>query len=104
MARERVGVLWAMAKHVPLTSEGHKTKRHETHHAVRFAMALGSDAAPVWGHPRQRAEPGRHPRASSEAGTRRMHVRWSPTHGYQPDQPSEMTGSGFSEARRTKTA
>jgi hypothetical protein len=36
--------------------------------------------APVWCNPRRRDETGRHPRASSEAGTRRMQVRWSPTH------------------------
>jgi hypothetical protein len=41
-----------------------------------------------------------HTRASSAAGPRRTPVRWSPTHGYQPEQPSHVTGSGSSDARR----
>jgi hypothetical protein len=41
-------------------------------------------------------------RASSEAGTRRRQVRWYPTHGSQPDQPSRLTGSASSHARRGK--
>jgi hypothetical protein len=41
-----------------------------------------------------------HTRASSEAGTRRTHVRWSPTHGYQQDQPSCLTGSASSDGQR----
>jgi transposase len=38
-------------------------------------------------------------RASSEAGTRRTHVRWDPTHGYQPDQPSCLPGSASSDGQ-----
>jgi hypothetical protein len=41
-------------------------------------------------------------RASIEAGTRRMHVRWSPTYGSQQDQPSYLTGSGSSDTQRVK--
>jgi hypothetical protein len=51
----------------------------------------------VWCNPRRREETGRHPRASREAGTRRMQVRWEPTHGDQPDQPSCLTGSASSD-------
>src|SRR5215831_10963571 len=43
-----------------------------------------------------------HTRAESEAGTRRRPVRWSSTHGYQQDQPSCLTGSASSDARRKK--
>jgi len=35
----------------------------------------------------------------SEAGTRRMHVRWSPTHGSQQDQPSDVTGGASSDGQ-----
>jgi hypothetical protein len=46
----------------------------------------------VWGHPRRRDETGRHPRASRQAGPRRRHVRWLPTHGSPQEQPSDFTG------------
>jgi hypothetical protein len=58
---------------------------------------MGRDAVSVWGHPRRRDEAARDPRASIEAGTRRTHVRWEPTHGYQRDQPSCLTGSASSD-------
>jgi hypothetical protein len=44
----------------------------------------------VWGHPRRREETDRPPRAEMEAGTRRRHVRWEPTHGDPQDQPSDL--------------
>jgi hypothetical protein len=60
---------------------------------------IGRGAAPVWCNPRRRYETGRHTRAYIEAGTRRTQVRWSPTHGYQPDQPSCLTGSAPSDGQ-----
>ena len=42
---------------------------------------------------------GQTPRPESEAGPRRTHVRWDPTHGEQPEQPSAWTGSGSSGRR-----
>ncbi len=42
----------------------------------------------------------RYSRPESEAGTRRMPVRWEPTHGYPRDQPSCLPGSGSSERYR----
>jgi hypothetical protein len=50
--------------------------------------AIGSDAAPVWCHPRRREETDRSARPSHEAGTRRRQGRWEPTHGEQRDHPS----------------
>jgi hypothetical protein len=63
----------------------------------RFATSIGRGAAPVWCHPRRREEAERNPRASSEAGTRRMQVKWSPTYGYEQDQPTDVPGSGSSD-------
>src|SRR5262249_48171524 len=37
-----------------------------------------------------------------EAGTRRTHGRWEPTHGEQQEQPSYVTGSASAEAPRGK--
>jgi hypothetical protein len=62
----------------------------------RFTTSIGRGAAPVWCNPRRRYETARHTRAASEAGTRRMQVRWSPTHGSQRDQPSDVAGSDSS--------
>jgi hypothetical protein len=45
-----------------------------------------------------------HPRPSMEAGTRRRHGRWDPTHGEQQDQPSSLPGSGSSDARRLQNS
>ena len=79
-ARELVGCLWAIATQVPLPSEGHHTNHPETNNSGGFPRCIGGGAAPVWGNPRERDETGRHPRASTEAGTRRTQVRWpSPT-------------------------
>ena len=50
-------------------------------------------------HPRRRDETGRPPRASREAGTRRLPVRWEPTHGEPRDQPSEVTGAAAAHGR-----
>jgi transposase len=81
IARALVGLLWAMATHVPVTDAGHQPNHHATNTSGGLPRCLGSDAAPVWCHPRRREDTGRHPRASSEAGTRRTHVRWDPPHG-----------------------
>jgi hypothetical protein len=53
----------------------------------------GRDAAPVWCNPRRREETYEHPRAESEAGTRRTPVRWYPSHGDRHDHPSDGTGA-----------
>jgi hypothetical protein len=47
----------------------------------RHALPSGRAAAPVWRNPRRRYAVARNPRASLEAGARRMPVRWDPTHG-----------------------
>jgi hypothetical protein len=65
----------------------------------RCATASGRGAAPVWGHPRRREAAASTPRADSEAATRRLHVRWSPTHGEPQDHPSCLTGSGSSDGQ-----
>jgi hypothetical protein len=52
-----------------------------THKLSRFPPSIGRGAAPVWCNPRQREEAARYARPSNEAGTRRMQVRWEPTHG-----------------------
>jgi transposase len=81
IARELAGFRWALAHQVSVTPSGRLTDGHVPHHCERAPPGLGRDAAPEWCNPRPREETGRHPRASSEAGTRRTPVRWSPTHG-----------------------
>jgi len=73
-----------------------------TYKLARFPTSLGRGAAPVWCHPRQREEADRYARPSREAGTRRMQGRWYPTHGYQREQPSRLTGSGSSDREKGK--
>ena len=51
----------------------------------------------MWCHPRRREAAARNSRAESEAGTRRTPVRWDPTHGDPPDQPSLLTGSASAD-------
>jgi hypothetical protein len=68
----------------------------------KVLTSIGRGAAPVWCNPRQRYEATRYARPSNEAGTRRMQVRWYPTHGYQRDQPSCLTGSASSERQKGK--
>jgi len=63
----------------------------------RFATSIGGGAAPVWCNPRWRSAAETNPRAESEAGTRRRHVTWSPTHGDPQDHPTDVTGSGASD-------
>jgi len=96
MARALVGFLWAMAKEVPVTLSGHKTDGPFTPRSEGWPTCMGRGAAPGC-HPRRRDETGRHPRAARAAGTRRRPVRWSPTHGSQPDQPSDVTGSASAD-------
>jgi hypothetical protein len=104
IARARLGLLWAMAQPVPCTTSGHQPHHHDTHHSGGLPLCIGSDAAPVWCHPRRRDETGRHPRASSEAGTLRTHVRWDPTQGYPQAPPSSLTGSVASDGSRDQEA
>jgi transposase len=85
IARALVGVRWAMAQPVPFTSAGPHSQPPETHTSVGDLRGIGSAAAPVGRHPRPRDEPGRPPRASSAAGTRRRHVRWP-----QPTESSRL--------------
>ena len=56
MARELVGVMWAMAKAVPVTPSGHETDGPVTPHSDGLPTCLGRGAAPVWCHPRRRDE------------------------------------------------
>ncbi len=67
-------------------------------------LSIGRGTAPVWCHPRRPEEAERNPRASSEAGTRRTHVRGYPIHGYQQDQAWSLTGSASADdvAKRGK--
>jgi hypothetical protein len=43
-------------------------------------------------------------RTSTAVGTRRRHVRGSPTHGSPQDEPSDLPGSASSDAPRTKAS
>jgi transposase len=95
-ARALAGFLWAIATQVSVTPSPSALGRHGTRHAAGVPPALGRGAAPVGCHPRRRDETGRHPRASRAAGTRRMPVRWKPTHGSPRDPPSPVTGSASS--------
>ena len=97
LARELGGFLWAMAKQLPGTPSVAWTDG-ACPHRRRLTTCLARGAAPVWCSPRRREEAETHPRASTEAGTRRTHARWEPTHGSPPDQPSDSTGSGSSDA------
>ena len=62
MARELVGLMWAMAKEVPVTPSGQKIDGPLTPHSAGVPTGMGRGAAPVWCHPRWRDET---PRASS---------------------------------------
>jgi hypothetical protein len=99
MARELVGWMWAMAKPIPVTPSV-SLREGEAPQLSRLATAIGRGAAPVWCHPRRRSEAETNPRASSAAGPRRTPVRWSPTHGEQPDHPSDLPGAGSSAGRK----
>jgi len=101
-ARARAGCLGAMANQVPGAASGARTERPCPRNAEGCRRA--SEAAP----PRCGVTLGRvqrlgqAPRAESEAGPRRRHVRWEPTHRAQQDHPSSLPGSASAEGRRTK--
>ena len=102
MARERVGGMGAMAQESPVTPYVPKSDRHGPRNAAGFLRASAA-AQPRCGVTRVSVKRlGKDPRAASEAGTRRRHVRWEPTHGEQQDQPSCLPGSGSADAQRTK--
>jgi hypothetical protein len=71
-------VVVAMARQRPVTPSAAKAASCSRRDGEGCQRAAGRDAAPVWGHPRQRDETRRHHRASMEAGTRRTPVRWCP--------------------------
>jgi hypothetical protein len=102
MARARVGCMWAIAQQGPVAASGARPNRPCPLHAAGFRRAA-AEAQPrcgvTLGSVQRR---GKETRAESEAGTRRRHGRWEPTHGEPPDQPSSLTGSGSSAVRRTK--
>jgi hypothetical protein len=101
---------WPTGRHAmlgpwPRRVPGHRTQkdgRGLTQTLARFPTSLGSDAAPVGCHPRWRSEADRSARPSMEAGTRRRHGRWDPTHGEPQDQPSDLPGSGSSDKPKGK--
>jgi hypothetical protein len=101
IARELRACMWAMAQAVPLTPS-RETVACSPSVVTWLCLCIGRDAAPVWWNPRWREEADTHPRAESEAGTRRTHGRWEPTHGEQQDQPSSLPGSGSSDGRCTR--
>jgi transposase len=85
IARELAGFMWAMAKEVPvIPSDSDGSDWHACLRIVQLGKVptcIGRDAAPVWctlGGVKRLVED---TRASTEAGTRRMPVRWYPTHG-----------------------
>jgi transposase len=86
-ARDMAACIWAIAHEGPMTCSAPHPRREPPSHR-RYASPIGREAAAVWRNPRWREAAARNPRASSEVGARRTHVRWDPTHGYQPDQPS----------------
>ena len=101
IACELRALMGAMAQEVPRLPEAQIMERPG---AVRtpFCLCIGRDAAPVWCNPRRRAAAATHPRAETEAGTRRTPGRWYPSHGEQQDQPSSLTGSGSADGQRTR--
>jgi Transposase IS116/IS110/IS902 family len=103
IARELVGCMWAMATQVPLTASVHK-RAASTLNAEGFPGA-SAETQPRCGVTLGGVKRlGEDTRAETEAGTRRRHGRWEPTHGEQQDHPSSLPGSGFSDALRTKKA
>jgi hypothetical protein len=100
MARAFVGFLWAMAQQVPVTPYALKTARGQPCNPAGCPRA-GAEAQPRCGVTRDGVtSPRGHTRAEREAGTRRTHVRWSPTPGDQQDQPSCRTGSASADGQR----
>jgi transposase len=59
IARELAGCMWAIARAVPVTPEAEKTHRQCTLNSEGLPTGIGKDAAPVWCHPRRRAEAGK---------------------------------------------
>ena len=78
----------AIAREVPMTRDNSGSSPRSAPGASRHPQTIGREAAAVGRQPRRRDAAARNPRASIEAGARRTPVRWDPTHGYQPDQPS----------------
>jgi transposase len=79
-ARELRACMWAMAQEVALTPS-RATRERPAAVFPRCCSSIGRGAAPVWCNPRWREAAARNPRAESEAGPRRTHGRWSPSHG-----------------------
>ena len=96
MARPLIAFMSAMAQPRPVNPESHRCMVAACA-SNRGHTSLGRGAAPVWCPPRPREEAVRTPRPEREAGTRRRPVRWYPTHGYQQDQPSCLTGSASAD-------
>ena len=92
IAREVRACMWAIAQERALTPSCETLERPAAV-CPRCAASLGSGAAPVWCHPRRRAEAARNPRAATEAGTRRTPGRWAPIHGEPQAHPSSLPGS-----------
>jgi transposase len=102
IARELAGCMWAIATQVLVTPYVQKIPRIQpstqqvcsrasAETQPRFGVTLGGVKRLV-----------KDTRASREAGTRRRQGRWYPTHGEQQEQPSYLTGSDSSDARRLK--
>jgi Transposase len=85
--------------------------RHDIGYTARSSVPFGkvrqrasAETQPRWGVTLGRVKRlGEETRAESEAGTRRRHGRWEPTHGEQQDHPSSVPGSGASDAPRKKS-
>ena len=68
----------------PSRGPGHRKPKNGgvlRHQRSQLPPSIGRGAAPVWCNPRQREEAARDARPENEAGTRRRHGRWEPTHG-----------------------
>jgi transposase len=102
IARERSGCMWAIAQQVPVTPSRQDAGRFNLS-LRRVPRCIGKRRSPGVGSPSAAGRGlSKDPRAESEAGTRRIQGRWSPTHGSPQAQPSDLTGPASSDGPRTK--
>ena len=101
MARALVGFMWAIAQQVPLIAK--VQNRAASTPNSEGSQGASAETQPrcggILGGVRRRVQ---ETRAESEAGTRRRHGRWEPTHEEQQEQPSHIAGSGSFDAPRSK--
>jgi hypothetical protein len=102
MARALGGCLWARAREVPVPPSGHQTAPLPRC-PQQVGPRAGAAAQPRGGVPLGGVQRlGQDVRAATAAGTRRPPGRRAPSHGEPQEQPSQIAGSGSSEAPRCK--